>query len=154
MKYQVLSSQRELLQFVEEDEKTVIITGDVCSEKILERLREYQPSIIVDDASHIWSEQIHALFGLFDSLAVGGLYILEDIHTSFLPLNAEFHLYSDQTVSAYRVFSAIAQEVTGDDRVRIHRQRELVPFIDAIEHIAIQTEMVCFIHDSCILIKK
>jgi hypothetical protein len=154
MKYQVLSSQRELLQFVEEDEKTVIITGDVCSEKILERLREYQPSIIVDDASHIWSEQIHALFGLFDSLAVGGLYILEDIHSSFLPLNAEFHLYSDQTVSAYRVFSAIAQEVTGDDRVRIHRQRELVPFIDAIEHIAIQTEMVCFIHDSCILIKK
>ena len=92
MKYQVLSSQRELLQFVEEDEKTVIITGDVCSEEILERLREYKPSIIVDDASHIWSEQIHALFGLFDSLAVGGLYILEDIHTSFLPLNAEFHL--------------------------------------------------------------
>ena len=68
MKYQVLSSQRELLQFVEEDEKTVIITGD--------------------------------------------------------------------------------------DRARIHRERELVPFIDAIEHIAIQTEMVCFIHDSCILIKK
>ena len=141
-------------EFVEEDDNTTVITGDISSKQTLEMLKQYNPSIIVDDASHIWSEQINTLFALFDLLPWGGIYILEDIHTSFLPLNTSFNPYSDQTVSTYEVLSAIAQEVTGDDRVRIHGKRELVPFIDSIEYIAIQTEMVCFIHDSCILIKK
>ena len=141
-------------EYVEEDDNTIILTGDISSKQTQERLRAYHPSVIVDDASHNWSDQINALFGLFGSLPYGGVYILEDIHTSFLPLNTKYRPYADQTVSAYRVVSAIAQEVTGDDRVRIHKDRELLPFIDDIEYIAIQTEMVCFIHDSCILIKK
>ncbi len=139
---------------IKEDSNTTILIKDISLPESLEELREYHPSIIVDDASHIWSQQIRALFGLFDSLSDGGIYILEDIHTSFLPLNTQYHIYADQMVSAYKVVSAIAEEVTGDDRVRIYNQRELLPYIDDIERIAAQTEMVCFIHDSCILIKK
>ena len=141
-------------EFVAEDERTTLLIRDIASADTLNELRAYHPSVIVDDASHRWSQQIQALFGLFDSLTPGGLYILEDIHTSFLPKNTWYDPYSDQMVSAYRIVSAIAEEVTGNDRVRIYQKRELWPYIDEIEHIAAQTEMVSFMHDSCILIKK
>jgi hypothetical protein len=46
--------------------------------------------VIVDDGSHIWSHQIVSFETLFPSLAPGGLYILEDVHTSYGAL-AEAH---------------------------------------------------------------
>lgn len=141
-------------QYVAEDGRTALLIRDISSADTLHALRAYHPSVIVDDASHIWSQQIQALFGLFDALTPGGVYILEDIHTSFLPLNTRYHAYSDQMVSAYRILSAIAEEVTGNDQIRIYQKRELLPYIEGIEQIAAQTELVSFMHDSCILIKK
>ena len=137
---------------VREDERTALLIRDVCTEGTLAELRACRPTLIVDDASHIWSEQIRALFGLYDSLTDGGIYLLEDLNTSFLPLSVE--RYADQRTSAYEIVSAIAEEVSGDGRIRLSRNRGLLPYIDGIERIARQTEMVCFMKDCCILIKK
>jgi hypothetical protein len=42
------------------------------------------PDVIVDDGSHI-GEHVHRTFAnLFPSLKVGGWYVIEDLHTSFL----------------------------------------------------------------------
>lgn len=42
-------------------------------------------SIIVDDGSHITSHQIDSLKLLWPKLQNGGFYLLEDLHTSFIP---------------------------------------------------------------------
>ncbi len=40
--------------------------------------------LIVDDGSHIYSHQISCFVSLFPYLKSGGVYILEDLHTSFI----------------------------------------------------------------------
>jgi hypothetical protein len=54
--------------------------------------------LIVDDGSHLTSHQIKSLELLRPKLKPGGIYILEDIHTSFMSE------YMDGPVSAYVYF--------------------------------------------------
>jgi hypothetical protein len=49
--------------------------------KCLDLCKEYQ--VIVDDGSHLIGHQISALAHLFPHLSSGGVYFLEDLHTSF-----------------------------------------------------------------------
>ena len=67
------------------EERIEIRIGDLSQDEMLESLKEIRPHIIVDDASHFWSHQIKALFALFPALPSGGIYILEDLETSFHP---------------------------------------------------------------------
>ena len=60
-----------------------IIISDLSDEKVLAKLRNLKPTIIVDDASHFWSHQNKGIINLFDCLPSGGVYILEDLETSF-----------------------------------------------------------------------
>ena len=63
-----------------------IRVGDLADVSFVRSLRDCRPSIIVDDASHIWSHQILSISELFNSLEAGGVFIMEDINTSFQPL--------------------------------------------------------------------
>ena len=56
----------------------------------VKQLREYKASVIIDDASHSWRDQILALSFLFPSLPRGGVYIVEDLETSFEDLARRF----------------------------------------------------------------
>lgn len=54
--------------------------------------------LIVDDGSHIYSHQISCFAKLFPYVKSGGIYIVEDLHTSFIggqynPLNEMFTPY-------------------------------------------------------------
>ncbi len=124
-----------------------ILTGDLSNIKSLNVLASLKPSVIVDDASHIWSHQISALFELFPCLPSGGIYIMEDVGTS-LNLKA-YPGYNDVSVSAYDVLSQIAEVCTGGQELRVPRE-----FQTFIEEIGKQVEMISFIRESCIMIKK
>ena len=52
-------------------------------DRVLEDLNNMQFDIIIDDGSHVPWHQIFTLEYLFDSLKDGGLYIIEDIETSY-----------------------------------------------------------------------
>ena len=41
--------------------------------------------IIIDDGSHVSKQTIKSFYYLFDYLNIGGLYIIEDLQTSYLP---------------------------------------------------------------------
>ena len=72
-------------------ERISIEVGDCSSRGFLLALaQKYTPHIIIDDASHLWSHQILALETLLPELAAGGLYVVEDIHTSYSPLAAAY----------------------------------------------------------------
>jgi methyltransferase family protein len=43
------------------------------------------PDIVIDDGSHIGRHQRASFFTLFPLLSEGGLYVIEDIHTSYWP---------------------------------------------------------------------
>ena len=49
--------------------------------------------IIIDDGGHMMAQQQISLGVLFQHLAQGGLYFIEDLHTSFWPYNGYSSLY-------------------------------------------------------------
>lgn len=66
------------------EERIAIELGDLGVVGYLDEIAaKYKPRVILDDASHHWSHQILALERLFFSLELGGIYIVEDLHTSF-----------------------------------------------------------------------
>ena len=101
--------------------------------------------IIIDDASHWWSHQIKALYHLFPSLKRGGIYILEDLGTSFEPY--KFSNFDDANITTYDFLSAISECVCSSNSLQMDNLNpNLVVFINEIEIIAEQIEMMCFIH--------
>lgn len=73
-------------------ERIAVEIGNQADTATLRRLVDaHGPfDLIVDDGSHVWTDQIVSLETLFPTLAPGGLYILEDVHTSYGVL-AEAH---------------------------------------------------------------
>ena len=130
-----------------EEERLHIIIANLADDFSLQQLAKLGASIIVDDASHLWSHQIKALLTLFPSLPSGGIYIMEDLGTS---LNRDIWPgYDDAPVSGYDLCSQIAEVVTGKGNLRspgLYREE--------IERIGRETEMISFIKGSCILVKR
>ena len=129
-----------------EDDRIHIVISDLSSEATLESLKDINPNIIIDDASHFWSHQIKALFKLFTCLPHGGVYIIEDMETS---VNTDLYPeYKDFPISAYEVCSRIARVVAGKNNC------DDSPYRDYINFIGMQTELISIMKGSCVLIKR
>ena len=127
-------------------DRTTVVIADLSEEEELDKLHAINPRVIIDDASHIWSHQIKALFNLWKCLPHGGIYILEDMETS---VNKElFPGYGDFSMDAYEVCSRIAKVVASkepcDDSI----------CSGAINAIGMETELISVIHGSCVIIKR
>ncbi len=136
-----------------------MIQGDLGHTGFLETLPKFSPRIIIDDASHVWSHQLLALFVLFPTLMSGGIYIVEDIHTSFQPLAPMFN--GGQRYSAFEILLKIAEYMTGNQRpAPIFPDKKLEPlsvhplFDEEIRLIADHTDAITFIERACVLIRK
>lgn len=133
-------------------ENKKVIIADLSLYQNISELSILKPDIIVDDASHMWRHQIMALLVLFDSLPHGGIYIVEDIETSFKGYEHSF--YNDASVTCYDFLSAIAEVVTSNEYLRDNVSASVYEFADEINEIAAKIEMISFIKGSCIIIKK
>ncbi|KHM51278.1 hypothetical protein NZ47_11375 [Anaerovibrio lipolyticus] len=131
-------------QYVDKQE---VIIKDLGVAENLEELKTLSPSVIVDDASHFCSHQIMALLVLWDVLPSGGIYIMEDVDTSFN--NVGYVGFNDTIISAYDVCQNLAECVTSGGE-----SRNDIPMKKQIEVIASQIDMISFIHGSCVMIKK
>lgn len=60
-----------------------IIIGDQTNIDILNSFKPFD--IIIDDGGHTMNQQIVSFETLFPKLNSGGIYVIEDIHTSFWP---------------------------------------------------------------------
>lgn len=72
-----------------------------------------RPLVVIDDGSHLWNHQIAALRHLWPVLLPGGVFIMEDIHTSFPAHAPDYH--GGSPVSAYDTIQAINRWVVGHD---------------------------------------
>ena len=136
-----------------------MIQGDLGHTGFLETLPQLNPRIIIDDASHVWPHQLLALFVLFPALMSGGIYIVEDIHTSFQPLAPMFN--GGQRYSTFEILLKIAEYLTGNQKpAPIFPNKTLEPlslhplFDEEIRLIADRTDAITFIERACILIRK
>ena len=130
-----------------EEERIHIIQADLSDVQQVARLHEIEPQIIIDDASHIVSHQLLALFTLFDVLPSGGVYILEDLETSLNPELFEAG-YRDCPMDAYEVCARIARiaarKVPDDDSI----------YADGINRIGMAAELVSIMKGSVVLIRR
>lgn len=132
------------------NDKTVILQSDASDCCVLhDILCKYKPTIFIDDGSHRYSHQISTFETAFLFMEPGGIFVCEDIQTSFGPYR-EKH-YNDQKCDAVTYFAQLAALAvsSGDDRhplledVVTKRQKD----------IAKRIEYIVFRRD-CVLIKK
>ncbi len=69
-----------------EDEATAILIGDQSDRRFLAEVRERVPQIdiLIDDGGHLMGQQIATFEELYPHIQPHGIYLCEDIHTSFL----------------------------------------------------------------------
>ena len=70
-----------------EDKNTSILIGDQADPAFLGDIRARYPQIdvIIDDGGHTMTQQITTLGELYPHLQPRGVYICEDLHTSYIP---------------------------------------------------------------------
>lgn len=101
--------------------------GDASSSAFLfDVVREFgKPALVIDDGSHRWDHQIATLQMMFPLVAPGGVYILEDLDTSFEAhlKQAPFEGYSP--ISAFDYLCKLARCVTADAALGEERPYDL-----------------------------
>ena len=70
-----------------EDEATTILIGDQGDRRFLAEVRGRVPhiDILIDDGGHTMAQQIATFEELYPHVQPDGIYLCEDIHTSFMP---------------------------------------------------------------------
>ncbi|MDR1041214.1 MAG: class I SAM-dependent methyltransferase [Deltaproteobacteria bacterium] len=135
------------------------VLGDLSKTAFVETLRELEARVIIDDASHWWPDQLRSLFVLYPAMPKGGVYIVEDIHTSFQPLAPMFSAGLDSPPA--RVLLKVAEYMTGNGKTTtFDPQRRMLPlspdpvFHNDVRAMADMTDLTVFMEGSCILVKK
>jgi Methyltransferase domain len=84
---------------------------------LIDLAKEHGPfDIIVDDGSHIWNHQIKTMTALLPLVKPRGIYILEDLHTSFGPYIKDYSVGGGETGASFVL--RFAERVLGD---RFHK---------------------------------
>ena len=136
-----------------EEDRINVIVGDLDNVDFLKSLSNIKPTIIIEDASHSWSQQIIALCTLYEVLPSGGIYIVEDIETSFS--SWKHRGYDNAIISGYEFCEAVAKVVTGGEFLNPRDESAAIMELkEEIYDIALKTVMISFIHGSCILIRN
>ena len=138
-----------------ETDNCIVLNKDLGKKDELESLCKLHPTVIIDDASHMWSHQIKSICYLFSSLQNGGIFIVEDLGTSF-GIYASEGEYCDFDVSAYEFCSWLSEAVCSGQYLLLTERLEKLPQMlrSKVHDIAKQIEMISFIDGSCIMIKR
>jgi trans-aconitate methyltransferase len=136
-----------------------VILGDLSRTEFLQTLTDLGPRVIIDDASHWWPDQLRSLFVLYPALESGGLYVVEDIQTSFEPLARHFSAGLD--FRPFSLLAKVAEYMTGNDRPapifpehKLRPLSEATEFHEEIRFLADHTDAITFLERAVILIKK
>lgn len=140
-----------------QDQDVYIHVGDLGDLDFLANLSRNQYDVILDDASHGWHHQQCAFSHLFPSVRPGGLYIVEDIHTSFGPMRDRYH--QGQSIDTFAFLAALACRVAGKGRpypVDFPMGKTLEDNESTAGSLTYwkEIDMITFVHHSCILVKK
>lgn len=127
--------------------------GDVGNVSFLNMLARQTWDFVIDDASHIWMHQILAFRVLFPALRSGGIFICEDLCTSFGQMRAAYSQGFDMK-DPVQYFMALARRTCDG------RGREPDPPHDGYAlsktdfELAGQIHMIAWMNNAAIVIKR
>jgi hypothetical protein len=136
-----------------ENEGIAVHVGDLGDISFLTRLASRTWDFVIDDASHKWPHQILSFRYLFPSLRSGGVFIIEDLCTSFGKLRPKYSM--DERYDPVDYFLAISRGCCGLSRM-VDKQRNRIypPFLSADLDILSTVSMVAWASNSCIIVKR
>jgi len=93
-----------------EDERIRVFIGSQSDDAFLDNViaESGEPDIIIDDGSHLASDQIGSLLHLWPHLKPGGYYIVEDTHTSYL---SDYHMALRQPGTTIELLKNVVDDV-------------------------------------------
>ncbi|WP_136975466.1 class I SAM-dependent methyltransferase [Synechococcus sp. N26] len=111
--------------------------------------------IVIDDASHQWKDQKDCFLTIFPSICEGGIYIIEDIHTSFgVDLRKKHNLANEnQTEDTFSCMLDLSMFVASSGNFLLRDLRTNWAR-NAINQIGGMIRSVTFINHACIIVKK
>lgn len=133
---------------------TTIHLGDLGDDRFVASLAMHAPfDIIIDDASHLWSHQVKCLEHLFASLANGGIYIVEDILTSFGKMRERYN--GGAVDDAFSILAHLSALVAGKSKPHpVIEASNLQPSIlPSLAKLSRSIDMISFVNHSCIIVK-
>jgi hypothetical protein len=133
------------------NESTEVLVGDLGKRSFLLEISEGAHDVIIDDASHFWGHQLLALRILFKSLNEGGIYIIEDIHTSFGKMRERYAKNASR--DTYSVLVSLATLIAGKGRTHPILESAQEDDFSPIK-LWRSIESVTFINHSCIITKN
>lgn len=125
-----------------------IEVGDLGRIEFLRRLRRYRPTILIDDASHLWSHQILAMAELYDTLPPGGIYVMEDINTSFGHLRETYA--GGTSFSGHDFVTAVSTALHAVDRDHLRT----VPYPEYVDYVARRTSFVAQFRHTALFVRS
>jgi hypothetical protein len=139
------------------EEGVIIFKADQSDTTDLARVSDKIPGklkFILDDGSHVPDHQLISLNFLWDKLEDGGVYIIEDIETSYWK-NAEIYGYKfsagiespDSFVNQFKEICHIINREFFKDKREIYHSKINKEVLDGIESLT-------FCHNAIILVKK
>jgi hypothetical protein len=142
-----------------EDPRISVTTGDINSDEVEKRIAELAPhlDIIIDDGSHRSSDIIHSFSRYFKKLDDHGLYLIEDLHTSY---------WDDYEGGLFKPYTAMAflkrlVDITNFEHWQSNQSRKayLAPFmrhydLDFDEFDFYQIHSIVFINSLCVIQKR
>ncbi len=106
-----------------------IVIGSQEDKEVLKQFEEFD--VVIDDGGHTWKQQIETFEYLFPTLRSGGLYVIEDLHTSFWD---EFNDYNISTVDYLAKLVPHINQKMANEETRLKGKSKLTNYqIDAIE---------------------
>jgi hypothetical protein len=134
-----------------EDTRIRVEIGNCANRDFLQRLAsQYAPTVILDDASHKWSHQILALHTLFPGLPAGGIYIVEDLQTSFKPVSDRGYADSPEDTATHLLRLTCAVAGRGAE----HAAADSAPPGKAIAELAEMTDAIMFYRKTALLVRR
>jgi hypothetical protein len=119
--------------------------GQSDPRQIVELGRKHDPfDVLIDDGSHLWEHQITSFRYLFPFIKQGGIYILEDIDTSYRNYQETYRGMSN--VSAADYLKLLLDYVVGDAALDIAAQPDPV-----IRSFAPAVESMNFYRRTCVI---
>ena len=98
----IYSSQAK--KFKRNNKSFDFIHGSAVDPQIIKQINRKKFDIIIDDASHITGHQIFCFKEYYKLLNPGGIYIVEDLHTSYMDLVAgSKEVKQDESQMSFRV---------------------------------------------------
>ena len=128
--------------------------GDLGKLDFVQRLAGQRWDVVIDDASHLWAHQILAFRKIFPSMVSGGIYVVEDLCTSYAHYRVDYSKGSDMR-DAVNYFLAISRGVCFPQPIGNDEELGRIYTLTAEdEHLIRKIDLISWMGNSCVIIKK